>query len=107
MCWLLGGWRVAAAGVGGAVLAGAVFGLVWLVSRGGFGFGDVRMSLLIGAPTMATGLACFFWAIVLGSVVTLMWSLADRLVTRRARMVPWAPGYLAGSVLAVALTVPG
>lgn len=96
-----GGWRVAAAGLLGAGVSAACWWLVWFLSKGGFGFADVRMAPLVGAPTMATSLTCFMWALLLGSLLTLTWAVVDRTITRRVRMVPWAPGYVAGSVLAV------
>lgn len=101
--WWVGGWHVAAAALLGAALSMAVWWLVWFLSRGGFGFGDVRMAPLVGAPTMATSSTCFMWALLVGSLITLAWAVLDRTFTRRPRMIPWAPGYLAGAVVAGAL----
>jgi leader peptidase (prepilin peptidase)/N-methyltransferase len=54
MSALLGGsvW-VAARALAGAAIAGALYVLVWLISRGGFGFGDVRFAPLLGAAAAA------------------------------------------------------
>ena len=45
---VLGGWAQLVRGLGGFLLAGAVFGAVWLLTRGGIGFGDVRFAPLVG-----------------------------------------------------------
>ena len=44
-----GGVWLAARSAAGAAIAGGLYLLVWLLSRGGFGFGDVRFAPLLGA----------------------------------------------------------
>ena len=63
---LLGGWAQLVRGLGGFLLAGGVFAAVWLLTRGGFGFGDVRFAPLVGAATAAGSWSLLAWALVLG-----------------------------------------
>ena len=97
---VLGGAGVLVRGLGGFVLAGAVFGAVWLVSRGGFGFGDVRYAPLVGAAAAAVGWSVLAWALVLGSLVGALVGIV-RLLTGRRGAFAYAPAILAGGYLAM------
>ena len=90
--------RVAA----GAAIAGALYLGVWLVSRGGFGFGDVRFAPLIGAAAAAHSFTVLLWALLLGSLVGAVHGLL-RLVRRQRDPFPYAPAILAGAYLALVL----
>ena len=83
----------------GFVLAGALFGLVWLATRGGFGFGDVRFVPLVGAATAAVSWTLLAWALVLGSVVGALVGLV-RLLAGRSGAFAYAPAILSGAYLA-------
>lgn len=98
---LLGGGPVLLRGVAGFALAGALFGLVWLVSRGGFGFGDVRYAPLVGAAAASVSWALLAWALVLGSLVGAVVGLVRLAAGRRAAFA-YAPSLLIGGYLAVA-----
>lgn len=102
LCGLLGGWSVALRGVVGFCVAGAIFGAIWLVTRGGFGFGDVRYAPLVGAATATVSWTLLAWALVLGSLVGAVLGLV-RLARRRRGAFAYAPAILAGGYLAVAL----
>ncbi len=54
--------------VAGAVIVGALYAGVWLISRGGFGFGDVRFAPLVGAAAAAHSFSLLLAALVLGSL---------------------------------------
>jgi len=100
---VLGGWAQLLRGLGGFLVAGAVFGAVWLISRGGIGFGDVRFAPLVGAATAATSWSLLAWALVLGSLVGALVGLARLAVGRRGAFA-YAPSILAGAYLAAVVT---
>lgn len=83
----------------GAAAAAALYGLVWLVSRGGIGFGDVRFAPLVGAATAADSLALALAGIFIGSVLGAVHGLV-RLALRRPGGFPYAPTILAGAYVA-------
>jgi len=93
---------VAAAAALGAALMTVVVGGVWLVSRGGFGFGDVRFAPVLGAAAMAPlGEAGLFGVALGGLLTTLAWAVLDRLTTHQRRFIAWTPGWwIAASALA-------
>jgi len=97
---LLGGtWsHVLHAGVGAAG-AGLLYLGVWGISRGGFGFGDVRFAPLIGAATGAHSWSMLWSALILGTVIGAGHG-GVRLVRRQPGGFPYAPSMLAGAYLA-------
>jgi leader peptidase (prepilin peptidase)/N-methyltransferase len=100
-----GGWAVARAAVG-AALAGGIFLLVWLIARGGFGFGDVRFAPLVGSATAAHSWSLLIWALLLGSLAGAGHGLL-RLALRRTGPFPYAPSMLLGAYLAGGATWAG
>lgn len=85
-----------------AILAGFVFLLMAIVTRGGLGLGDVKLAVLIGA---ALGLQSTYQALALGVVaggVIILALFALRFIGRR-QAVPYAP-FLAIAAVAVLLT---
>jgi prepilin signal peptidase PulO-like enzyme (type II secretory pathway) len=85
--------------VAAAVLAGGIFLVMALVSRGGIGLGDVKLATLIGATLglQSAYAALFLGVLSAGAVILLL--LLTRLVNRR-QAVPYAPFLaLAGVVL--------
>ncbi|MEX0756318.1 MAG: A24 family peptidase, partial [Acidimicrobiia bacterium] len=90
--------RLLPALVGGAGYFAALF-LVYLVARGGFGFGDVKLAFLLGAVTAFQSertvlLAVFFTGIIGGIPAIVL------LVSRRAKgsdEMPYGPPMLAGA----------
>ncbi len=85
----------------GALGAAAVYWLVWALSRGGFGFGDVRYAPLIGAAAGSVSWSLWIWALLIGTVVGAVVGLT-RLVRRRRQAFPYAPSMLLGCYLALA-----
>ncbi|HSJ28687.1 MAG TPA: A24 family peptidase [Acidimicrobiia bacterium] len=86
-----------------AAMAGAgyfaVLFVVYLVARGGFGFGDVKLAFILGAVTgfqsQRTVLMAVFFTGVIGGVPAIV-----LLLTRRARSgdeMPYGPPMLAGA----------
>ena len=97
---LLGaGWTTALRAVTGSALAGLLYLGIWLVSRGGFGFGDVRFAPLVGAATAAQSWSLLIWALFLGSVLGALHGLVQ-LARRSSGPFPYAPAMLAGAYLA-------
>jgi leader peptidase (prepilin peptidase)/N-methyltransferase len=86
----------------GAAVAGARYLLVWAVTRGGFGFGDVRFAPLLGAATASSSVALLIWGLTLGTALGAVHG-GTRLLLRRTGGFPYAPSMIAGSYLAVVL----
>ena len=84
------------AAIGGKVL---VLLFVWLISRGGFGFGDVRFAPLLGAATAADSWTLLWLALLLGTVVGGFMGLL-RLAQGRRGAFPYAPSMLIGAYVA-------
>src|SRR5215212_6718841 len=83
-------------------LAAIVLGAGWpLLTRGGFGFGDVRFAPLLGAAAGADSWRLLLWALFLGTAVGGIHGLV-RLARSRAGPFPYAPSMLAGAYLALA-----
>ena len=87
-------------GLVGAVVAGGLYLAVWAVTRGGFGFGDVRFAPLLGAATASQSWTLLIWGLTLGTTVGALHG-ASRLLRRRSGGFPYAPSMLVGSYLAV------
>lgn len=91
------------AGVGAAA-AGALYWAVWWLSRGGFGFGDVRFAPLLGAAASVHSVTLVCWTLVLGSMAGGLVGVA-RLLARRGGAFPYAPAMFAGAYAAMAVVV--
>jgi leader peptidase (prepilin peptidase)/N-methyltransferase len=107
--WLLdqesGSLLIAAGG------AAAYFGLMYvlaLIARGGLGFGDVKLAILIGAFTGFLGwdhvLVAGFGAFLIGGTVSLV-LLVTRLRSRKDA-IAFGPFMIAASILAVLWGTP-
>lgn len=96
-----GGWSLVVRSGVGAVIAGALYFLGWLFTRGGFGFGDVRFAPLLGAAAGADSWRLLLWALFLGTAVGGVHGLV-RLSRSRTGPFPYAPSMLAGVYLALA-----
>jgi leader peptidase (prepilin peptidase) / N-methyltransferase len=93
------GWSTVLRAAAGAGLAWLIYLGVWSISRGGFGFGDVRFAPLVGAATAASSWPVLIWALLLGSVSGALYGLL-RLAARRTGPFPYAPAMLVGAYLA-------
>ncbi|MGB5924819.1 MAG: prepilin peptidase [Dehalococcoidia bacterium] len=83
------GMRVAYAALGGAI-GFAIFLLIALVSRGGMGWGDVKLAALIG---LATGFPMVFVAIIMAAILGGIVAVALLIARKRGRreMIPFGP----------------
>jgi len=84
----------------GAIAAAALYWLVWAISRGGFGYGDVRFAPLVGAAAGSVSWSMWIWALLLGTVAGRLVGIA-RLVRRQHGAFPYAPSMLLGCYLAL------
>lgn len=86
----------------GWLLAGGFFVLLWVVHPGGLGYGDVRLSGILGIVLGYVGWSQLFWGLwagfLLGGVGGLVLSRIG-LVDRRAN--PFGPWMLIGAVLGI------
>jgi leader peptidase (prepilin peptidase) / N-methyltransferase len=94
-----GGFWLAVRSVAGAAIAGGLYLLVWLLSRGGFGFGDVRFAPLLGAAAAADSWTLLWWTLLLGTVAGGLVGVL-RLVQGRREGFPYAPSMLVGAYAA-------
>jgi prepilin signal peptidase PulO-like enzyme (type II secretory pathway) len=83
------GMRVAYAALGGAI-GFVIFLLIALVSRGGMGWGDVKLAALIG---LATGFPLVFVAIIMAAILGGIVAVALLIAKKRGRreMIPFGP----------------
>jgi leader peptidase (prepilin peptidase)/N-methyltransferase len=83
------GMRVANAALGGAI-GFAIFLLIALVSRGGMGWGDVKLAALIG---LATSFPLVFVAIIMGAILGGIVAVALLIAKKRGRReaIPFGP----------------
>lgn len=99
--WRAEPWALAWAG-GIGIAATAVYALVWRVSGGQLGFGDVRLAGMLGAATAAVTPSLAVWTFLLGSLVGAVWAIASRL--RGIKEFAYGPSMLLGVPLAVVVT---
>ena len=101
-----GGWPQLGRSAAGAAVAGLLYLVVWTVSRGGFGFGDVRYAPLLGAAAGADGWRLLLLALLAGTLVGGVVGVV-RLLRRRGGSFAYAPSMLVGAYLAVLTRWPG
>jgi leader peptidase (prepilin peptidase)/N-methyltransferase len=80
----LAAMRVANAAIGGAI-GFVIFLLIAIVSRGGMGWGDVKLAALIG---LATGFPLVFVAIIMGAILGGTAAVALMIAKKRKRREP-------------------
>ena len=100
------GWAALLRAGAGAGLAGLLYLLVWRLSRGGFGFGDVRFAPLLGAATAAHSWSLLLLGLFAGSLLGAAYG-GLRLLRRRPGPFPYAPAMLAGAYLACGISATG
>jgi leader peptidase (prepilin peptidase) / N-methyltransferase len=100
--WWRGQWQPLALGATGAAVALALYAVVWRVSSGELGFGDVRLAGLLGLAAGATSYSALLWCFLLGSAVGAIWAVVVRLRGRKA--FPYGPSMLLGAPLALIVT---
>lgn len=96
---LAGSWPMLVRAGLGAAAAGGVYLLAWALTRGGFGYGDVRFAPLLGAAAAAESSQLLLWSLLAGSLLGALHGIL-RLVARRRGSFPYAPAMLGGAYLA-------
>ncbi|HEX9696369.1 MAG TPA: prepilin peptidase [Actinomycetota bacterium] len=95
------GWGAFGRAAGGAAASFAVFNVIHFISPGGMGYGDVRLSALIGLYLGYLGwgriYAGFLVGFLLGAVVGLLLMLVGK--AGRKTAVPFGPFLAAGAVI--------
>ena len=81
-----------------ALMSAGIFGVIHFVGRGELGFGDVKLSAIIGAATVTVSWPAVFYGLIAGCVLALAWALA-----RRAEKLAFGPWLALGAVMAVGL----
>jgi leader peptidase (prepilin peptidase)/N-methyltransferase len=91
------GMRVAYAALGGAIGFG-IFLLIAIVSRGGMGWGDVKLAALIG---LATGFPLVILAIIMGAILGGIVAVALVITGKRKRRgtIPFGPFLAAAAMI--------
>jgi leader peptidase (prepilin peptidase)/N-methyltransferase len=99
--------RLATAGIG-AVAAFAVLFVIWWLAPRGIGFGDVRLSALVGLATGWIGLLDVYVAVLSGFILGLLGGVATTLLrgTGRRTRIPFAPALAAGAIVGVLWGAP-
>lgn len=97
-------WSDLGRAAAGAAIAGAAYGALWFVTRGGIQFGDVRFAPLIGAAAGAYAWDMLLWSLALGTLVGGLHGLV-RLVRRQPGGFAYAPSMLLGPFLALVLAL--
>lgn len=98
----LGGVHLLARGAAGAGAAALLYLLLWRFSRGGLGFGDVRLAPVLGAAAAADDWSTLLATLLLGSLAGAAVGVV-RAIRRRPGAFAYAPSMLAGAFLTCAL----
>lgn len=96
---ILGGAPLLGRSAAGAVAAALLYLVLWWLSRGGLGFGDVRLAPVLGAASAAVGWPTLFTSLLLGSLVGAAVGVVLALRGRPGAFA-YAPSMLAGAFLA-------
>jgi leader peptidase (prepilin peptidase)/N-methyltransferase len=88
---------IASAALGGAIGFG-IFLLIAIISRGGMGWGDVKLAGLIG---LATGFPLVFLAIIMGAILGGIVAVAMMIAKKRERRqtIPFGPFLAAAAMI--------
>lgn len=92
-------WSVTLIPVASGLLAGGVFAAVHLATKGGIGFGDVKLATVIGLSVGPLGLGAAWLTLLIGSVAALVWARLGR----RAGPIPCGPWLLCGLAICTLL----
>lgn len=97
------GWLAPSAAVIGTLLgSAATAGMLWLVWRFSrtFGFGDVRLGVLVGAVAGSLGLQGWTTALLASTGIGAIWAIAHAAQGRAAEPFPYGPALWMGPLVA-------
>ena len=83
-----------------ALATGGVLTAVHFASKGGIGFGDVKLATVIGLAVGPLGVGAVWLSVLAGSLTALVWAKT----TRRVGELPYGPWLLSGSWIAMLAT---
>lgn len=92
-------WRTVLVPIVAAWVNTAVFAAVHFATKGGIGFGDVKLAAVIGMAVGPLGVGAVWLSVLVGSVLALVWHIT----TRKATPIPYGPWLLAGTWLCACL----
>ncbi|MGI6012479.1 MAG: prepilin peptidase [Ruminococcus sp.] len=98
------GWSLLLSSVFGMLTGGILFLLVYFLSRGGVGMGDVKLMGIVGCYAGIGGIMPVIFLTVTASAIYSVILLALKKI-RLKEEIPFAPFVLAGTVLAMALGI--
>ena len=84
-------------GMLGSLVAGGIFAAIHFLTRGGIGFGDVKLAAAIGLALAPNGLSTVWVALLAGSIIGALWAL----ITAQKGSFAYGPWLLSGAWLAV------
>lgn len=93
-------WRTLIVPAAAAVVTGGVFAAIHIATKGGIGFGDVKVAALIGLAVGPLGIAAVWLAVLAGTLIALVWAAASR----RVGPIPYGPWLLSGSWFAAVIS---
>ncbi len=96
-------WRTIIVPVAAALVTAVVFAAVHFATKGGIGFGDVKLAALISLALGSAGISAVWLSPLVGSLAALGWSVA----THKKGAIPYGPWMLAGAILAAVFLGPG
>jgi leader peptidase (prepilin peptidase)/N-methyltransferase len=89
--------------VEGALGVGLFYSVLYLLSRGGLGAGDVKLGAVAGLVLASRGWTHVFNGTLLAYVITLVIALA--MMSRGRKRFPYGPGLIAGAIIALLIMV--
>ena len=85
----------------GAVASGAFYWLMWRLTRGGIGFGDVRLAPALGLVVAAHSWTMWWASMLAGSLIGVVWGLVSN--RSRGGAFAYGPPMFLGPYVALAL----
>lgn len=99
LAWFGPGWDVAARMVAAGLITAGLLWVVWRFS-GTFGFGDVRLGLIVGGVAAMWGWSHWYQALFVGVLIGALWAIAAALRARkRDAIFPYGPSLWLGPVV--------
>jgi leader peptidase (prepilin peptidase)/N-methyltransferase len=86
-----------------ALATGGVFATLHFATKGGIGFGDVKLAALIGLSVGSVGIGAVWLSLLVGSLAAVVWTKA----TRAGGPIPIGPWLLCGAWVSVFAGVIG
>lgn len=83
-----------------ALATGGVFAAIHFATKGGIGFGDVKLATVIGLAVGPLGVATVWLSVLAGSIAALIWAVA----ARHSNSIPLGPWILLGSWTSALMT---